>query len=126
MATNITMPQMGFDMTEGTIANWLKSEGEPVQKGDPIAEIETDKTTIQIEAFAPHRPRALNPSKDPLQSPSPLPRLRRLPRQAQRLPTQRPSPAAWPRRWGSTLAVSPGVVAMARSPRAMWTRIWRA
>jgi pyruvate dehydrogenase E2 component (dihydrolipoamide acetyltransferase) len=52
MATNITMPQMGFDMTEGTIANWLKSEGEPVQKGDPIAEIETDKTTIQIEAFA--------------------------------------------------------------------------
>lgn len=52
MATNITMPQMGFDMTEGTIANWLKNEGDPVLKGDPIAEIETDKTTIQIEAFA--------------------------------------------------------------------------
>ncbi|MBP8241615.1 MAG: E3 binding domain-containing protein, partial [Thermoflexales bacterium] len=46
------MPQMGFDMTEGTIANWLKNEGDPVLKGDPIAEIETDKTTIQIEAFA--------------------------------------------------------------------------
>ncbi len=43
---------MGFDMTEGTIANWLKQEGDPVRKGDPIAEIETDKTTIQIEAFA--------------------------------------------------------------------------
>ena len=43
---------MGFDMTEGTIANWLKNEGDPVLKGDPIAEIETDKTTIQIEAFA--------------------------------------------------------------------------
>lgn len=51
MATEITMPQMGFDMTEGTIANWLKKEGEPVKKGEPIAEIETDKTTIQIEAF---------------------------------------------------------------------------
>ena len=52
MATEITMPQMGFDMTEGVIANWLKAEGETVQKGEAIAEIETDKTTIQIEAFA--------------------------------------------------------------------------
>jgi len=42
---------MGFDMTEGTIAAWLKQEGETVTKGEPIAEIETDKTTIQIEAF---------------------------------------------------------------------------
>ena len=42
---------MGFDMTEGTIASWLKKEGEAVTKGEPIAEIETDKTTIQIEAF---------------------------------------------------------------------------
>ncbi|MCX6019318.1 MAG: dihydrolipoamide acetyltransferase family protein [Chloroflexi bacterium] len=46
------MPQMGFDMTEGTIAAWLKKEGEMVTKGEPLAEIETDKTTIQIEAFA--------------------------------------------------------------------------
>jgi len=52
MATEITMPQMGFDMTEGVIAAWLKKEGEPVTKGEPIAEIETDKTTIQIESFA--------------------------------------------------------------------------
>jgi pyruvate dehydrogenase E2 component (dihydrolipoamide acetyltransferase) len=52
MATNITMPQMGFDMTEGTIASWLKKEGEAVTKGEAIAEVETDKTTIQIEAFA--------------------------------------------------------------------------
>ena len=51
MATEITMPQMGFDMTEGVIANWLKAEGDAVQKGEAIAEIETDKTTIQIEAF---------------------------------------------------------------------------
>jgi pyruvate dehydrogenase E2 component (dihydrolipoamide acetyltransferase) len=52
MATQITMPQMGFDMTEGTIVAWLKKEGDPVTKGEPIAEIETDKTTIQIESFA--------------------------------------------------------------------------
>ncbi len=51
MATNVTMPQMGFDMTEGTIAAWLKKEGDTVTKGEAIAEIETDKTTIQIEAF---------------------------------------------------------------------------
>jgi pyruvate dehydrogenase E2 component (dihydrolipoamide acetyltransferase) len=51
MATDITMPQMGFDMTEGTIASWLKKEGEAVNKGEAIAEVETDKTTIQIEAF---------------------------------------------------------------------------
>jgi pyruvate dehydrogenase E2 component (dihydrolipoamide acetyltransferase) len=43
---------MGFDMTEGTIAAWLKKEGDPVAKGEPIAEIETDKTTIQIESFS--------------------------------------------------------------------------
>jgi pyruvate dehydrogenase E2 component (dihydrolipoamide acetyltransferase) len=42
---------MGFDMTEGTIAAWLKKEGDTVTKGEAIAEIETDKTTIQIEAF---------------------------------------------------------------------------
>ncbi|MCL5996153.1 MAG: lipoyl domain-containing protein, partial [Chloroflexi bacterium] len=48
MATEITMPQMGFDMTEGVIANWLKAEGETVQKGEAIAEIETDKTTRSL------------------------------------------------------------------------------
>ena len=51
MAKEITMPQMGFDMTEGTIANWLKAEGDSIKKGEPVAEIETDKTTIQIESF---------------------------------------------------------------------------
>ncbi len=45
------MPQMGFDMTEGVIASWLKKEGDPVTRGEAIAEVETDKTTIQIEAF---------------------------------------------------------------------------
>src|ERR671933_2772229 len=48
---NITMPKMGFDMEEGTIVRWLKKVGDVVKKGEPIAEIETDKVTIEIEAF---------------------------------------------------------------------------
>ena len=48
---DITMPKMGFDMTEGTIVRWLKQVGEEIKKGEPIAEIETDKVTIEIEAF---------------------------------------------------------------------------
>lgn len=51
MAKEINMPQMGFDMTEGTVAAWLKKEGDAVSKGEAIVEIETDKTTIQVEAF---------------------------------------------------------------------------
>src|SRR3989304_787794 len=45
------MPQMGADMTEGTIVRWLKSEGGPVERGEIIAEIETDKANVEIEAF---------------------------------------------------------------------------
>ena len=52
MATKVTMPQMGYDMTEGAIQTWLKKEGDPVEKGDIIAEIETDKATVELEAFA--------------------------------------------------------------------------
>lgn len=46
------MPQMGYDMTEGTIAKWVKKEGDPVKRGEIIAEIETDKATIEMEADA--------------------------------------------------------------------------
>ena len=45
------MPSMGADMTEGTIANWLKSEGDVLEKGDKIAEIETDKTVVEMETY---------------------------------------------------------------------------
>jgi pyruvate dehydrogenase E2 component (dihydrolipoamide acetyltransferase) len=45
------MPKMGFDMQEGTIVRWLKKPGDAVRRGEPIAEIETDKVTIEIEAF---------------------------------------------------------------------------
>jgi len=52
LATEIVMPQMGYDMTEGTIAKWIKKEGDQVKRGEIIAEIETDKATIEMEADA--------------------------------------------------------------------------
>ena len=50
MATNILMPALSPTMTEGTLARWLKKEGEQVRAGDVIAEIETDKATMEVEA----------------------------------------------------------------------------
>lgn len=52
MPTDVLMPKMGYDMTEGRILRWIKSEGDAVRRGEPIAEIETDKVNIEIEAFA--------------------------------------------------------------------------
>jgi pyruvate dehydrogenase E2 component (dihydrolipoamide acetyltransferase) len=52
MANNVLMPKMGYDMEEGKILRWLKNEGDKVAKGEPIAEIETDKVAIEIEAFS--------------------------------------------------------------------------
>lgn len=50
MATNILMPALSPTMTEGTLARWLKKEGDAVRAGDVIAEIETDKATMEVEA----------------------------------------------------------------------------
>ncbi|MBJ7250775.1 MAG: pyruvate dehydrogenase complex dihydrolipoamide acetyltransferase [Acetobacteraceae bacterium] len=50
MATNILMPALSPTMTEGNLARWLKQEGERVKAGDVIAEIETDKATMEVEA----------------------------------------------------------------------------
>jgi len=51
MAYEVVMPQMGADMKEGTLIRWLKNEGDEVVRGEAIAEIETDKANIEIEAF---------------------------------------------------------------------------
>ncbi len=51
MATTIVMPQMGYDMQEGTVVRWMKKEGEEVARGEVLAEIETDKATVEYEAF---------------------------------------------------------------------------
>ncbi|PZS10513.1 MAG: 2-oxo acid dehydrogenase subunit E2, partial [Chloroflexi bacterium] len=52
MATEIVMPRLSDTMDHGTIARWLKSEGEPVAKGETIAEIETDKANMELESYA--------------------------------------------------------------------------
>ena len=50
MAEIIRMPKLGFDMQEGLLVRWVKMEGDPIQKGDILAEIETDKATVEVEA----------------------------------------------------------------------------
>ena len=52
MAEFIKMPTLGFDMEEGTMGSWLKQVGDPVQKGDVLAEIESDKVTQELQARA--------------------------------------------------------------------------
>ncbi len=51
MARPVLMPKMGFAMQEGKILRWLKQEGDRIERGEPIAEIETEKVNIEIEAF---------------------------------------------------------------------------
>ncbi len=51
MATIITMPRLSDTMTEGTVANWLKKVGDTIKEGDILAEIETDKATMEFESF---------------------------------------------------------------------------
>jgi len=50
MATEVIMPKQGLQMTEGTIISWLAKEGEAVEEGKPLFEMETDKLTIEIAA----------------------------------------------------------------------------
>ena len=50
MPTPVLMPALSPTMTDGKIAKWLKSEGDPVSSGDLLAEIETDKATMEVEA----------------------------------------------------------------------------
>ena len=51
MATKVTMPRLSDTMTEGTVATWLKKVGDKVNEGDILAEIETDKATMEFESF---------------------------------------------------------------------------
>src|ERR1700688_686155 len=50
MSTQILMPALSPTMTEGKLARWLKAVGDDVRAGDVIAEIETDKATMEVEA----------------------------------------------------------------------------
>lgn len=55
MATEIVMPRLSDTMEQGTIARWLKKPGDEVKKGEPLAEIETDKATMNLESFTSGR-----------------------------------------------------------------------
>lgn len=50
MADIVSMPKLGFDMAEGTLVRWVIGEGEAVKKGAVLAEIETDKATVEVES----------------------------------------------------------------------------
>jgi pyruvate/2-oxoglutarate dehydrogenase complex dihydrolipoamide acyltransferase (E2) component len=52
MRVEIAMPNLGYDMDSGKIAAWLKAEGDHVERGEPLVEIETDKTAVEIESLA--------------------------------------------------------------------------
>lgn len=52
MAETINMPKLGFDMAEGTLVRWVKKPGDAIDKGDVLAEIETDKATVEVESSA--------------------------------------------------------------------------
>jgi pyruvate dehydrogenase E2 component (dihydrolipoamide acetyltransferase) len=52
MKVDVKMPNLGYDMEEGKIASWLKGVGDTVGRGEVLAEIETDKTTVEMESLA--------------------------------------------------------------------------
>jgi pyruvate/2-oxoglutarate dehydrogenase complex dihydrolipoamide acyltransferase (E2) component len=52
MATLVAMPKLGMNMEEGLLVGWLVAEGAMVDTGQPILEIETDKTTVELDATA--------------------------------------------------------------------------
>src|SRR5512133_735648 len=51
MPKPINMPKLSDEMTEGKIAEWLKNEGDEVKAGDIVAQVETEKATLDVEAF---------------------------------------------------------------------------
>jgi pyruvate dehydrogenase E2 component (dihydrolipoamide acetyltransferase) len=51
MRCEVRMAALGYDMETGTVARWLKAVGERVERGEPIADVETDKATVEMEAI---------------------------------------------------------------------------
>lgn len=52
MATFFTLPKLGMNQEDGELVRWLVSEGAPVSAGQPLVEVETDKTTVELESPA--------------------------------------------------------------------------
>ena len=51
MKVDVAMPNLGYDMDQGTVARWFKAVGDRVERGEPLAEIETDKAAMDMEAL---------------------------------------------------------------------------
>ena len=52
MASEVKLPRLGQGMESGTVVKWLKAEGDAVEKGEPLYELDTDKVTQEVEAEA--------------------------------------------------------------------------
>src|SRR5918998_280912 len=153
MAVELKIPTLGMDMEEATIVRWLVEEGAEVKKGDPVLEIDTDKTSFEVEAPADGAIRALRgpapppwgrkPQKAPRPPKPASPQQKRKPptRSVGRSPRIGPSPpprtrrtggrfarhrrrAGWRRRWAYASRASPGRVRTAGSTSRMSWR-WR-
>src|SRR5947207_3459581 len=59
MATQVVMPKLSPTMEEGQLARWLKKEGDKVSMGEPLAEIDTDKATMEMQALSNGVPRKI-------------------------------------------------------------------
>ena len=51
MASRVVMPKLSDTMEEGRILRWIKKEGDPIETGEALAEVETDKATVEMEAY---------------------------------------------------------------------------
>ena len=52
MPTRVVMPKLSDTMEEGRILRWLRKEGDRIETGQPLAEVETDKATVEMEAYS--------------------------------------------------------------------------
>jgi pyruvate/2-oxoglutarate dehydrogenase complex dihydrolipoamide acyltransferase (E2) component len=52
MRIEVKMPNLGYDMESGKLVSWLKEVGDSVARGEPLAEVETDKTAVEMESLA--------------------------------------------------------------------------
>src|SRR5580700_1089166 len=51
MIHDVVMPQLGMTMTEGSVAQWLKAVGDPIEKGEPLFVVQTDKVDMDVESM---------------------------------------------------------------------------
>ena len=80
------MPKLGLTMTEATLVEWLKADGDPVEKGEPLFVLESDKSTLEIEAPASGTLRILVPAGETVAVHTPIARLGRGPEGGSREP----------------------------------------